>query len=127
MALLDELVQEEDLGPEVIGQTSSTLKNLPELEKIRRLIQMDLLEESHLLQKMSDRYNLPLLSTTLDEVQNYENLPLSKQLYERTGILTMRLGSKCACMLSVQSNWLKMNPVSFHLEKSNYWYLAQQQ
>ena len=69
MALLDELVQEEDLDPEVMGQTNSTFKNLPELEKIRRLIQMDLLEESHLLRKMSDRYNLPLLSTTLDEVK----------------------------------------------------------
>jgi len=76
MALLDELVQEEDLDPEVMGQTSSAFKNLPELEKIRRLIQMDLLEEPHLLRNMSDRYNLPLLSTTLDEVQNYENLPL---------------------------------------------------
>ena len=56
MALLDELVQEEDLDPEVMGQTSSAFKNLPELEKIRRLIQMDLLEEPHLLRKMSDRY-----------------------------------------------------------------------
>jgi hypothetical protein len=68
MALLDKLVQEEDLDPEVMGQTISTFKYLPELEKIKRLIQMDLLEESHLLRKMSDRYNLPLLSTTLDEV-----------------------------------------------------------
>jgi len=127
MALLDELVQEEDLDPEVMGQTSSTFKNLPELEKIRRLIQMDLLEEPHLLRKMSDRYNLPLLSTTLDEVQNYENLPLSKRLYERTGILPMGLGSKCACLLSVQSNWLKMNQVAFHLGEPIYWYLAQQQ
>jgi type IV pilus assembly protein PilB len=127
MALLDELVLKEDLDPEVIGQTSSAFKNLPELEKIRRLIQMDLLEEPHLLRNMSDRYNLPLLSTTLDEVQNYENLPLSKQLYERTGILPMRLGSKCACLLSVQSNWLKMNQVAFHLGEPIYWYLAQQQ
>ena len=92
MALLDELVQEEDLDPEVMGQTRSTFKNFPELDKIRRLIQMDLLEEPHLLRKMSARYNLPLLLTTLDEVQNYENLPLSKQLYEHTGILPMRLG-----------------------------------
>ena len=61
MVLLDELVQEEDLDPEVMGQTSSTFKNFPELEKLRRLIQMDLLEEPHLLRKMSDRYNLPLL------------------------------------------------------------------
>ena len=61
MALLDELVQEEDLDPEVMGQTSSAFKNLPELEKIRRLIQIDLLEEPHLLQNMLDRYNLPLL------------------------------------------------------------------
>ena len=78
MALLDELVHEEDLDPEVMGQTSSAFKNLTKLEKIRRLIQMDLLEESHLLQNMSDHYNLPLLSTTFDKVQNYENLPLSK-------------------------------------------------
>ena len=127
MALLDELVLKEDLDPEVIGQTSSAFKNLPELEKIRRLIQMDLLEEPHLLRNMSDRYNLPLLSTTLDEVQNYENPPLSKQLYERTGILPMRLGSKCTCLLSVQSNWLKMNQVAFHLGEPIYWYLAQQQ
>ena len=55
MALLDELVHEEDLDPEVMGQTSRALKNLPQLEKIRRLIQMDLLEESHHLQNMSDR------------------------------------------------------------------------
>ena len=88
---------------------------------------MDLLEETHLLQKMSDRYNFLLLSTTLDEVQNYENLPLSKQLFERTGILPMRLGSKCACLLSVQSNWLKINQVAFHLGELIYWYLAQQQ
>ena len=96
MALLDEPVHVEDLDPEVMGQTSSAFKNLPEHEKIRRLIQMDLLEEPHLLRNMSDRYNLPLLSTTLDEVQIYENLPLSNQLYVRTGILPMRLGSKCA-------------------------------
>ena len=68
MALLDELVHEEDLDQEVMGQTSSAFKNLLEFEKIRRMIQMDLLEESHLLQNMSDRYNLPLLSTTLDKV-----------------------------------------------------------
>ena len=68
MALLDELVNEEDLDPEVMGQTSNSFKKLPELEKIRRLIQMDLLEEPHLLQNMSNRYNLPLLSTTLDKV-----------------------------------------------------------
>ena len=68
MALLDEMVQEEDLDPEMMGQTSSNFKNLPELEKIRRLIQMDLVEEPHLLQNMSNRYNLPLLSTTLDKV-----------------------------------------------------------
>ena len=52
MALLDELVQEEDLDPEVMGQTRSTFKNFPELEKIRCLIQIDLLEEPHLLQKL---------------------------------------------------------------------------
>jgi hypothetical protein len=28
-------VQEEDLDPEVMGQTSSAFKNLPELEKIK--------------------------------------------------------------------------------------------
>ena len=55
MALLDELVQKEDLDLEVMRQTSSTFKNFPELEKIRRLIQMDLLEEPHLLQNMSNR------------------------------------------------------------------------
>ena len=71
MALLDELVHEEDLYLEVMGQTSSASKNLPQLEKIRRLIKMDLLEEFILLQNMSDYYNIPLLSTTLDEIQNY--------------------------------------------------------
>ena len=59
MALLNELGHEEDLDPEVMGQTSSAFKHLPELEKIGRLIQTDLLEEPHLLQNMSNRYNLP--------------------------------------------------------------------
>ena len=58
-------------------QTSSTFQNLSELEKIQLSIQMDLLEESHLLQNLSARYDLPLFSTTRDEVQNHENLPLS--------------------------------------------------
>ena len=52
---------------------------------------------------------------------------MSKQLYERNGILRMRLGSKCACLLSVQSNWLKMNQVAFHLVELIFWYIAQQQ
>ena len=64
MALLDELVLKEDLDPEVIGQTSSAFKNLPELEKIRRLIQMDLLEEPHLLRNMSDLYNPAAFNNT---------------------------------------------------------------
>ena len=91
------------------------------------MIQMDLLEKPHFLQNMSNRYNLPLLLTTLDEVQNYENLTLSKQLYKRNGILPIGLGSNCACLLSVQSNWLKMSQVAFHLGEPIYWYLAQQQ
>ena len=33
MALLDELAQEEDLDPKLMGQTSSAFKNLPVLEK----------------------------------------------------------------------------------------------
>jgi len=90
MALLDELVQEEDLDPEVMGQTSSAFKNLPELEKIRRLIQMDLLEEPHLLRNMSDRYNLPLLSKTLDEVQNYDKIVLSTPAYASAKIVKNR-------------------------------------
>ena len=41
MALLDELVHEEDLDSEVMGQTSSAFKNILELKKIRRLIQIE--------------------------------------------------------------------------------------
>ena len=45
MGLLDELVQEGDLDPEVMRQTGNTYQNLSELEKIQRLLQMDLLDE----------------------------------------------------------------------------------
>ena len=62
MGLLDELVQKEDLDPEVLRQSGSTYKSLSELEKIQRLIQMDLLDESHFLRNLSVRYGLPLLS-----------------------------------------------------------------
>ena len=127
MGLLDELVQEEDLDPEVMRQTGSTYLNLSELEKIRHLIQMDLLDESQLLRNLSNRYGLPLLSNTRDEVQNHEKTLLAKQLYERTGILAMRFGSKCAGLLSVQSNWLSMNQVAFQLGEPVFWHLAQQQ
>jgi len=78
MGLLDELVQEGDLDPEVMRQTGNTYQNLSELEKIQRLLQMDLLDEFHLLRNLSTRYGLPLFSTTRDEVHNHENLPLSK-------------------------------------------------
>ena len=57
---------------------------------------MNLLDESQLLRKLSNRYGLPLLSTTRNEAQNHENSLFSKQLYERTGILAMRFGSKFA-------------------------------
>ena len=127
MGLLDELVHEEDLDPEVMRQTGSTYLNLSELEKIRHLIQMDLLDESQLLRNLSNRYGLPLLSDTRDEVQNHESPLFSKQLYERTGILAMRFGSKCVGLLSVQSNWLSMNQVAFQLGTPVFWHLAQQQ
>jgi len=99
MGLLDELVHEEDLDPEVMRQTGSTYLNLSELEKIRHLIQMDLLDESQLLRNLSNRYGLPLLSNTHVEVQNHEKPLFSKQLYERTGILAMRFGSKCVAVV----------------------------
>ena len=67
-------MQEEDLDPEVRRQTDSTYMNLSELEKNQHLIQMDLLDESPLLKNLSIRYDLPLLSNTRDEIQNYENL-----------------------------------------------------
>ena len=127
MGLLDELVHEEDLDPEVMRQTGSTYLNLSELEKIRHLIQMDLLDESQLLRNLSNRYGLPLLSNTHVEVQNHEKPLFSKQLYERTGILAMRFGSKCVALLSVQSNWLSVNQVTFQLGAPVSWYLAQQQ
>ena len=57
---------------------------------------MDSLDESQLLRNLSFRYDLPLLSNARDEAQNHENLLLSKQMYERTGILAMRFGPKCA-------------------------------
>ena len=90
MGLLDKLVQEKNLDLEVISESGSTYLNLSELEKIQRLIQMDLLDESKLLQNLSDRYGLPLLSTAREEVQNHENPALTKQIYERTGILPVR-------------------------------------
>ena len=73
MGLLDELVHEEDLDPEVMRQTGSTYLNLSELEKIRHLIQMDLLDESQLLRNLSNRYGLRLLSNTHDEVKITKN------------------------------------------------------
>jgi hypothetical protein len=39
----------------------------------------------------------------------------------------MRFGSKCAGLLSVQSNWLSMNHVTFQLGESIFCHLAQQQ
>ena len=61
MGLLDKLVQETNLDLEVISESGSTYLNLSELEKIQRLIQMDLLDESKLLKNLSNRYGLPLL------------------------------------------------------------------
>ena len=127
MGLLDKLVQETNLDLEVISESGSTYLNLSELEKIQRLIQMDLLDESKLLQNLSDRYGLPLLSTAREEVQNHENPALTKQIYERTGILPVRLGTKLVGLLSGNSNWLNMNMTSFHLDQPVNWYLAQQQ
>ena len=115
MGLLDELVQEEDLDPEVMRQIGSTYLNLSELEKIRHLIQMDLLDESQLMRNLAIRYGLHLLSNTRDKVQNHEKTLLSKQLYEQTSILAMRFGSKSVGLLSVQSNWLSINQVAFQL------------
>ena len=46
MGSLDKLVQETNLDLEVISESGSTYLNLSELEKIQRLIQMDLLDES---------------------------------------------------------------------------------
>ena len=57
---------------------NSTYLNLSELEKIRHLIQIDLLDESQQLPNLSIHYGLPLLSNTPDEVQNHENPLLSK-------------------------------------------------
>ena len=91
------------------------------------MIQIYLLDESQLLRNLSFRYGLSLLSNIRDEVQNHWNPLLSKQLYERTGILAIRFGSFCAGLLSVQSNWLSMNQGAFQLGEQIFWHLAQPQ
>ena len=88
------------------------------------MIQIDLLDESQLLRSLSFRYGLSLLSNTRDEAQNHGNPLLSKQLYERTGILAMRFGSLCAVLLSIPSNWLSMNQGTFQLGEQIFWHLA---
>ena len=62
MGSLDKLVQETNLDLEVISKSGSTYLNLSELEKIQRLIQMDLLDESKLLQNTN--------SSQLDTLHN---------------------------------------------------------
>ena len=84
MGLFDKLVQETNLDLGVISASGSTYLNLSELEKIQRLIQVDLMDESKLLQILSDRYGLPLLSTSRKEVQNYEITALTKQIFKVT-------------------------------------------
>ena len=39
----------------------------------------------------------------------------------------MRFGSKCAGLLSIQSNWLSMNQGAFQLGEQIFWNLAEQQ
>ena len=55
MGLFDKLVQETNLDLGEISESGSTYLNLSELEKIQRLIQVDLMDESKLLQILSDR------------------------------------------------------------------------
>ena len=43
------------------------------------------MDESKLLQILSDRYGLPLLSTSRKEVQNYEITALTKQIFNQWG------------------------------------------
>ena len=111
MGLLEEIVQERDLDPELMRQTSSTFQNLSKFEKIQRLNLMDLLEESHLLQNLSARYDLPMFSTTHD-AQNHENLPLSKKLFAvpghrlfRTHSSLRNFGSELTGARSKSSQW----------------------
>ncbi len=127
MGLLDELIQQEELDPDLLRQSGSSFQNLSEFEKIQRLIQMELLEESQLLKQLSTRFNLPLFFRTENHVLHHEDLPLTKQLYESTGILPMRFGKKCIGLLSIQSNWLMLNQAAFHLEETVLWHLARQQ
>ena len=55
IGFLDKLLQETNLDLEVISESGSTYLNLSELEKIKRLVQVDLMDESKLLQNLSDR------------------------------------------------------------------------
>ena len=71
MGLLDKLVQETNLDLEVISESGSTYLNLSELEKIQRLVQVGLMDESKLLQILSDRYGLPQLSPTATQLQQF--------------------------------------------------------
>ena len=75
------------------------------------------MDESKLLQVLLDRYGLPLISTSREEVQNYENPALTKQIFKRTGILPVYLGTKLIRLLSVNPNWLNMNMGFFHLDQ----------
>lgn len=95
---------------------------LSDMEKLRQLSFQNLVNEQLLLQHLSERYQIPLLTEANIICTPYPDKEFQYTVFNETGILLMCFGKAFGGLLSLNSNLLVFDEITYHFSEPLLWY-----
>jgi len=126
MGLIDKLCEENLLNPQLLSPENEGSRPMSGMEQVQRLSKMNLIDELSLLNLLSNRYRIPMLSEASGVVKARPTEKRIKTIFESIQILPILVGDHKAALLGAHSNWLGMAQIQFQYGGDLEWYLASQ-
>ncbi len=127
MSLLDELITQNHIEERVLEQLGTQLHHLGDIESIRQLARQQLIDEDQLASFFSQRYQIPLLSQAENTTLPVAGSPLTRHVYQDTKILLVSFGEKKGGLLSLYSDLLSLDKITYHFDAPLLWYWSTSQ
>ncbi|MGK5092925.1 GspE/PulE family protein [Deltaproteobacteria bacterium TL4] len=127
MTLLDQLISQGLVDVSLLAQLGESVNSLSDLEKLRRLIRQELLDEYKLLPVLAQRYQISMLSEFSMSLQEIEDIAFSRMVYEKKHVLLVRRQGQSIGLLSIFSDFFSLDQIAFHLQGVPQWYLTTHQ
>ena len=122
MPLLDELIAQNLIEENTLTHLGPQFRQSRDIESLRQLTKQQLIDENQLLPFFSQRYQISLLTESSEIPQSFPDSTLARNIYQEAKILLVSFGSKVGGLLSLHSDLLSLDKVTYHFDAPLSWY-----